>query len=168
MQAFDIITQFSKMLGNLDSWIGEAVETATARKFDPEVLVNARLAPDMYTFVEQVQSASDAAKYAAAYLTETTAPTHPDTETTIAEIRQRIATCREYLGSLKPEQFANAANVQVKPPWLGGKWIPGEAYLLQVAFQNFSFHVTVAYSILRHNGVALGKQKLIGSIPIMG
>ncbi|MFO0746430.1 MAG: DUF1993 domain-containing protein [Myxococcota bacterium] len=166
MNAFDLVKQCRKMLSNLDSWIGMAVENAAARSYDPNHLVTARLAPDMFTFAQQVQSGCDAAKYLAAYLTGTKAPSHPDTETTIAELRARIAACGAYLDGFKAEDFDGAADRKVSPPWLGGKWVRGEDYALQAGFPNFLFHMTTAYAILRHNGVPLGKQFYIGSLPV--
>lgn len=168
MNAFDLIKQCKKMLSNLDSWIGIAVEHAASRGFDPNNFCAQRLAPDMFTFTKQVQAGADAAKYLAAYLSGQTAPSHPDTETTIAELRARIATCLAYLDTFKAEDFAGAAERKVSPPWLGGKWIAGEDYAVQAGFPNFMFHITTAYAILRHNGVALGKRHFMGSLPVQG
>jgi hypothetical protein len=120
----------------------------------------------MYPFVKQVQSACDAAKFAAAYFSGQTAPVHADTETTLAEIRARIKTCTEYLESFKAEDFAGAPERRVAPAWLRGKWMPAEEYLLEVAIPNFHFHAVTAYDLLRHAGVLLGKSKFIGSMPV--
>ena len=91
MSAYQQVQQFTKMLRNLDGWIETAVAHASKKGFDPEVLVGLRLAPDQYPFVKQVQSSCDSAKFAAAYLSGHKAPAHPDTEKTIAELRDRIA-----------------------------------------------------------------------------
>lgn len=163
---FEHIHQFSKMLRNLDHWIDKATEHGKAKPFDPDVLLAARLAPDQFNFARQVQSACDAAKYAAAYLSGQKAPAHPDTEKTIGELRARIQTCVQYLESVKPSEYAGAAERRVAPPWLGGKWFQGADYLMQLAVPNFYFHVTTAYAILRHNGVELGKMDYLGSLPI--
>lgn len=162
MQIADVITQFAVMLANLDQWLEKAVANAQARGFDAEVLVQARLAPDQYALVQQVQSACDAAKYAAAYLSGGAAPSHPDTETTIAQLRARLATCRAYLAGFAPADFAGAAARPVSPAWMQGNAVRGDRYLHRVAIPNFYFHVTTAYAILRHNGVPLGKQDFIG------
>ena len=135
-------------------------------RFDPSVLVSARLAPNQYPFQRQVQSACDGAKFSAAYLAGKEAPAHPDTETTIAELRQRIATVLGYLETFKEADFEGAAERKVSPKWMGGKWLRGDHYLAQLGLPNFYFHVTPAYSILRHNGVDLGKTDFIGSIPM--
>lgn len=169
MQAFATIAQFSKMLTNLDAWIESAVAYATAKKFEPDVFATARLAPDQFTLTKQIQSASDAAKFAAAYLTGQTAPPFPDTETTIPELRARIKATTTYLDSVKETDFGKWEDRRVSPPWMQGKWVRGDEYLNQMAVPNFYFHVVTAYSILRHNGVgALGKLPYIGSLPMKG
>jgi hypothetical protein len=109
-----------------------------------------------------VQSACDAAKYAAAYLTGGTAPSHPDTEKTVAELRQRIATCVAYLEGFKEADFAGAADRRVAPAWMKGQSVSPGGYLTRISEPNFYFHVTTAYAILRHNGVSLGKADFIG------
>lgn len=166
MDAAQTIAQFAKMLHNLDRWLEAGTAFAEKKKFEPDVLARSRLAPDQYELVRQVQSACDAAKYAAAYLTGGQAPSHPDTEKTIADLRARIRTCVGYLESLKPSEYAGADDRRVAPPWLQGKWMRGADYLAQVAIPNFYFHVTTAYAILRHNGVELGKMDFIGSMPV--
>src|SRR5258708_1470683 len=97
MNLFIQIQQFSKMLRNLDQWLDKATAHAQAKSFDVDVLAQARLAPDMYPLTRQVQSACDSAKFAAAYLSGKQAPAHPDTEQTVAELRQRIKTCLAFL-----------------------------------------------------------------------
>jgi hypothetical protein len=166
MDAFTTVTQFAKMLENLDRWLGAGISFAENKKFDADVLARSRLAPDQYELVRQVQSACDQAKYAAAYLSGQQAPSHPDTEKTIGELRTRIKMCLEYLRSVKAAAYAGASERRVAPPWLNGKWLQGDAYLTQVAVPNFYFHVTTAYAILRHNGIGLGKMDFIGSLPV--
>lgn len=168
MNSFDFVPQFSKMLQNLDRWLDKAVEHATAKKFDVETLVHARLAPDQYSLDRQIQSACDAAKFCAAYLTGKDAPAHPDTEKTIGELRARIQACRAFLETMKPADFAGAESRKVAPKWMQGKWLSGEHYLVQMALPNFYFHVTTAYEILRHNGVDVGKKDFIGPVALEG
>ena len=156
------ITQYARMLNNLDTWLQAAVEYAAEKKFDPEVFAQARLAPDQYALVQQVQSACDAAKYAAAYLSGQTAPSHPDTEKTVAELRARIAKARDYVAGFEEADFAGGGERRVAPAWMQGKSVGGDAYLTRIATPNFYFHVTTAYAILRHNGVSLGKADFIG------
>ena len=166
MNTATTIAQFGKMLKNLDACIEKSIAFAEKKSFPPDVLAQSRLAPDQYELVRQVQAACDAAKYAAAYLSGQTAPSHPDTEKTIAEVRARIATCAAYLNSIPAAKYAGAAEQRVAPAWLQGKWMPGDRYLTEVAIPNFYFHVTTAYAILRHNGVDLGKMDFVGALPI--
>ena len=160
-----VIRSFAKTLQNLERWMDKATEYAKAKSFDVDVLAQARLAPDQFELVRQVQSACDQAKYAAAYLGGKQPPAHPDTEKTFAELRQRIHKCLGFLETVQAKDLAGAEERKVAPPWLGGKWLRGDDYLLHVAVPNFFFHATMAYAILRHNGVVLGKMDYIGSIP---
>jgi hypothetical protein len=162
MGAFDILTQFGRMLENLDAWLQKGAAYAQERGFDADVLAVARLAPDQYSLVQQVQAACDQAKFAAAYLSGQKPPSHPDTEKTIAELRARIATCLAYVQAFKPADFTGAEERRVAPAWMGGNSVRGETYVHRIAIPNFYFHVTTAYAILRHNGVALGKQDFVG------
>jgi len=157
------IAQFGRMLENLDRWLQAGVQHAETRKFDPNVLAQARLAPDQYPLIGQVQSACDTAKFTAAYLADRTPPSHPDTEQTIDELRARIRVCREFLGTFSDGDFAGGEERRVSPRWLEGRWVLGAEYVARFAIPNFYFHVTTAYAILRHNGVALGKMDFIGA-----
>lgn len=165
MNAHDSIQLFSKTLDNLEKWIDKASASAKERSFDADVLAQARLAPDQFSFVQQVQAACDQAKYAAAYLGGKQAPSHPDTEKTLAELRERIQKCTSFLATLQAKDFAGADDRSVAPPWLGGRWLTGHDYLVHVAVPNFFFHATMAYAILRHNGIQLGKMDYVGSLP---
>lgn len=162
MSTFETISQFTRMLKNLDQWLQTATAHAEKKSFDPEVFTHARLAPDQYALVEQVQSACDAAKYAAAYLSGKKAPSHPDTEKTMGELRTRVQTVVGYLDTFQASDFAGAEERAVAPPWMEGHSVRGDRYLTRIAVPNFYFHVTTAYAILRHNGVELGKRDFIG------
>ncbi len=166
MTPHDTIRRFAKTLENLDKWMDKAEEHAKDRGFEVDVLAHSRLAPDQYDFTKQVQSACDQAKFAAAYLTGAKAPSHPDTEQTFSDLRQRIARCAAYLATVKETDFAGAEERKVAPPWMGGKWVRGSDYLAELAIPNFFFHATMAYAILRHNGVKLGKMDYIGGLPM--
>src|ERR1041384_2934839 len=100
---------FTKLLSNVDKWLDKAAAHADAKKFDVEFFTSARLAPDQYAFVRQIQAACDQAKFTVAKLTGKEPPSHPDTEKTIAELRQRIHTVVAYLGTLQREAFECAA-----------------------------------------------------------
>jgi len=155
---------FTKTLASLEKWIDKAEEYAKSRSFDVEVLVHSRLAPDQYAFVQQVQAACDQAKYAAAYLSGQKPPSHPDSEKTMAELRERIRKCTAFVSAVPEKDLAGAGERKVAPPWLGGRWLRGHDYLVDLAVPNFFFHATMAYAILRHNGVPLGKMDYIGSL----
>ncbi len=161
--AFDSVRQFAKMLTNLDTWLEKAVAHAKAKSFEPAVLLAARLAPDQYPLVRQVQSACDSAKFGAARIAGKEAPKHPDTETTVEELRARIKSTTEFLSTLKEADFEGADARRVTLPWLEGKYIKGSDYLVEMALPNFYFHASHAYAILRHNGVDLGKRDFLGA-----
>lgn len=161
----DAIRLFAKTLRNLERWMDKAAEHAKAKSFEVDVLVQARLAPDQFPFVGQVQAACDQAKYAAAYLGGKEPPSHPDTEKTFPDIRERIRTCLGFLDTVQATDLAGAEERKVSPPWLQGRWLTGDDYLIHVALPNFFFHATTAYAILRHNGVDLGKMDYVGGLP---
>jgi hypothetical protein len=168
MRLYDVaVPQPVKMLGNLDRWLGAAIGFADRKKFEINNLMKARLAPDQFTFDKQVQTACDNAKFFAARLAgKDSWPQHPDTETTFAELRARIASVISYLESYRPEDFTGAEERKITLPWMEGKWMRGDEYAAQFAIPNLYFHLTTAYAILRHNGVELGKRDYIGGVPM--
>src|SRR4051794_35357430 len=99
------IPVFTKLLRQVDAWLDKAVASAEQRKFNPEILLGARLAPDQYPLLRQIQAACDQAKFTAAKLAGQEPPAHPDTEKTLAEIRARLRTVIEYLATFKREDF---------------------------------------------------------------
>lgn len=161
------IPVFTKLLSNVDKWLDKAAALADAKKFDVDVLAAARLAPSQYPFTRQIQSACDQAKFTAAKLTGKDAPSHPDTEKTIAELRQRVRAVVEYLNSFQREDFAGAEDRKCAHSWMGGKSLSGAGYLFHFALPNFHFHLTTAYDILRHNGVDVGKMDYIVDLPFL-
>jgi hypothetical protein len=158
---------FTKLLKNVDRWLDKAVAYADAKKFDPEILMSSRLAPDQYPFIRQIQSACDQAKYTVAKMTGKEAPSHPDTEKTIAECRQRVKTVIDYMATFKREAFVDCENRACSHTWMGGKAMRAGDYLDHLALPNFHFHLTTAYSILRHNGVDLGKNDYLVDLPFI-
>ena len=160
----ETVTQMSKMLSNLDRWLDAGVEHATAKKYDPSVLLNARLAPDQYHLIKQIQAACDSAKFAAARLTSKAPPAHPDTEQTLDEVRARIKAVIDYLATFSEADFHGAEARVIPLSFMPGKGMLGSDYLREMAAPNFYFHISMAYAILRHNGVTLGKTPFIGSL----
>ena len=166
MSTYLTVRQMAKMLQNLDRWLDKAVTYAGTRGFEPGVLLQARLAPDMYPLVKQIQAAADSAKYTAARLTAKEAPVHADTEQTLEEIKQRIASVVSYLGTFTEQDFEGSETRKVVIPYIPGKAARGLDYLTEQALPNFSFHVSMAYAILRHNGVPVGKLDFIGPVTL--
>jgi uncharacterized protein len=161
---YQVISQCAQSLKNLETCLDKAEQHAAAKKFDVDVLMTSRLAPDMQPFVYQVQSACDYVKAAAAWLSGQTPPKHDDTEQTIAELRARIRKTVAFAESVKESQFASASECEIKLSWAPGKVIRGEDYLLQLTIPNTFFHIAMAYAILRHNGVDVGKRDFLGPI----
>jgi uncharacterized protein len=167
MNLFELtVPQLAKTLHNLDRWLKAGEQYAEQRKFPVDNLIQARLAPDQYPLVRQVQSSCDNVKFIAGRLTQKDWPAHADTETTFEQLHARIAAVQTYLEGFKSEDFVGAEDRKISLPWMQGKWMTGLEYLTQFAMPNFYFHVTLAYSILRHNGVPLGKTDYIGSVPM--
>ncbi|MBK9071415.1 MAG: DUF1993 domain-containing protein [Myxococcales bacterium] len=156
--------QFKKTLGQMDIWLARATEYAEGKKFDPNVFVTMRLAPDQLPFAKQVQIACDTAKLGVSRLTGKPAPEHPDTETTIAELGARVKSVIGYLNDFKPADFANAATAVITQPRWEGKVMTGADYMVEYVLPNFFFHASHTYAILRHNGVPLGKKDYLGAL----
>ena len=164
---YPFVAQMKALLSNLDQWLGAAAEHAKSTKFEPDTLVQARVAVDQFPLVKQVQSACDAAKFAAARLSGKEAPAHADDEKTFEEVRARIAKVTAYLDTFTEKDFDGAETRKVALPFLpgGNKAALGADYLAVFAQPNFFFHLVHAYAILRHNGVALGKMAYLGGMP---
>ncbi len=162
MHAFSV-ELFSQALGNL-SWILEkGAASAASRKIEPAVLLAARLAPDMLPLTRQIQIAGDIAKNSVARLAGQEPPRFEDTETTIEQLRARLARTIDFLKSVPASAFEGAETRDIKLP-AGERTLEfkGLAFLQTWAIPNVYFHVTTAYNILRHNGVDLGKKDFIG------
>lgn len=151
---------FRTALSNLYHCLVKADANAVARRFDPNVLVGVRLAPDMLPLASQVRIACDAAKYGAARLGGLSAPRHEDNETTLDQLKARIASTLDWLSTVPPEAIDGSEERDITfPVGRDGttRTMKGEAYLKHWALPNLFFHVTTAYALLRHNGVDLGK-----------
>jgi uncharacterized protein len=157
---------FRTGLANLDHCLAKAEANAQARKFDPNVFVGLRLAPDMLPFASQIRIACDAAKLAVARLSGLEAPKFDDNEATLPELRERIAKTRAWLDTVPADRIDGREEIDITFPVGRDKTrtMQGEAYLKHWAIPNFFFHITTAYALLRHNGVDLGKADyLVGS-----
>ncbi len=153
---------FARMLRNLSAILTKAEAQAKSKGYDPAVLLNARLAPDMFALTRQVQIATDHAKGAVARLTGNTPEAIEDTETTFAELQARIAKVIAIVESLKPEAYegSETREISIKIPTTELKF-SGLDYINQWAMPNFYFHLVTAYDILRANGVELGKRDFL-------
>jgi hypothetical protein len=158
------VSEMRKLLGQLDSWLDKAAAHATAKKFDVNAFVlNTRLAPDMLPLAFQIRSACDHAKWAASRCAGKDAPSHADTEATVDELKKRIASVREYLGTFTAKDFEGAADRRITTPRWEGRSMSGSEYFVEYGQTNFFFHLTTAYAILRHSGVEIGKRDYIGT-----
>jgi hypothetical protein len=154
---------FVQTLKALDAILDKTVEQAATRKIQPEVLLNARLAPDMLPFSRQIQLACDFAKNAAARLAGGENPKHPDEEKSFDELKARIAKVLAFVDSLDEAAFEAGLSSDVTFPRGPSATVTmrGEKYLTLFAVPNFYFHATTAYAILRENGIQIGKQDFL-------
>ena len=152
-------------LSNLTAILDKAAAHAADKKFDSIALAQARLFPDMYALNRQVQIACDTAKGAAARLAGIEVPKHEDTETTLAELKARIAKTVDFLMSVTPAQLKDAESRAIEIKFPNGSWkFTGIAYLTDFVLPNFYFHASMVYALLRKNGVDIGKMDFLGAI----
>lgn len=155
-----------RSLTNLRAVLEKAAAHAEAKKIEPSVLLGLRLYPDMFPFSRQVQIATDNAKGMAARLAGLEPPKYDDTETTFPDLMARIDRTVAYLNTFTPGQIDGSEDrVVVLPRRSGTLELPGLRYLTEFVLPNFHFHVSIAYAILRHGGVELGKQDFLGKLP---
>jgi hypothetical protein len=157
------VPQLKKMVVNLTTILTKAEEHVAAKGIDGKVLVEARLFPDMLPLAKQVQIACDQVKFGLARLASVEAPKFDDTESTLAQLKERIAKTIAFMDSIQPEQIDGTEAKEIK--FSIKEWsfeFVGEQYVLTWIIPNFYFHVTTTYNILRHNGVELGKADCLG------
>ena len=156
-------TSAIRAMKSLDAILDKAVASAEARKIDPAVLLASRLAPDMFPLIRQIQIACDFGKGPMARLAGVENPKFEDVETTIPELKARIARTIEFVQGIPESSFAGAEDrditIQAGSQTLEFKGLP---YLIGFALPNMYFHLSMAYAILRHNGVDIGKRDFIG------
>jgi hypothetical protein len=162
---YQAIAQCAQAVKNVEGWLDKAEAEAAAKKVDAGALMTARLAPDMKPFIYQVQSACDYLKAGAAWLSGQKPPKHDDTEQTIDEVRARIRKTVAFVESVAEAKYADAAEQRVSLSFAPtGKVLVGPNYLLQMTIPNVYFHVAMAYAVLRHHGVDVGKMDFLGPI----
>jgi uncharacterized protein len=158
------IPVFNRILDNLSTILNKAAVHAEAKKIDPSVLINSRLAPDMFPLSRQVQIAADMVKGCAARLAMVDIPSFADTEASFPELQERIAKTQAFLKSIREDQINGSETRTVTIKLRGNDLtVVGLPYLTEFALPNFYFHVTTAYAILRHNGVEVGKMDFLGN-----
>ena len=159
------VPAFLKMLKNLVAILDKAEAYAADRNIDPQVLLNWRLAPDMFPLTRQIQIATDLAKGTTARLAGREVPKYADEEKTFAELKARIAKTVKFVGGVVPKDIDGSESRDITLT-LGGQEMhfKGEPYLVHFALPNFYFHATTAYDILRRCGVEIGKRDFIGEI----
>ena len=155
---------FKQMLHSLSHILAKTAQHAENKKIDPEVFLQARLAPDMFPLIRQVQIAADFAKGVCARLADVEVPAYDDQEKSVEDLQARITTTLAFIESLDQSKFTEAAARQIitRPGTPKEKRFTGLSYLLSYGLPQFFFHVTTTYAIARHNGVEIGKGDFMG------
>jgi len=159
-----IVQQFSQNLHSLTTLLNKATAHAETLKYDPNKFLDMKLAPDMFTFIKQVQMTTDTAKGAVARLSGKENPVYPDDEKTFPELIARVQKTIHFLESFKKDDFNAYESKTVSFPWYPGKHLEGKTYLHSFVIPNFYFHLTTAYNLLRNAGVAIGKSDFLGNV----
>ena len=158
------VPAYLQILGSLSGLLDKAEAHCKAKNIQPEVILSARLYPDMLNFTRQVQTVCDFAAKGCARLTGSEVLSPPDTEKSFEDLRQRIARTIDYVKTYKPAQFDGADTRDVTFPAGPSNQITlkGQQFLSSFSFPNFYFHAAIAHGILRHNGVEIGKRDFLG------
>jgi uncharacterized protein len=158
------VPAFLQILGSLSGLLTKAEAHCKAKNIAPEVLLTARLYPDMLPLAKQIQLVCDFAAKSCARLTHSEVPSTPDTEKTFEELKQRLAKTIDYVKAFKPAQFdgADAKDVTFPVGPSNTLTLKGQQFLSAFTFPNFYFHAATAHGILRHNGVEIGKRDFLG------
>ncbi len=156
---------FKQLLSSLSAILTKAEAYAAEKKFEPKVLLDARLFPDMFPLIRQVQVAADFAKSVSARLAGVEVPVYEDNEQTFADLQARIGKTLSFIESLTPAQFegSETREIVLRPGTPKEKKMVGHTYLYHYGLPQFFFHVTTAYAILRHNGLEVGKGDFMGA-----
>lgn len=156
---------FKQLLNSLSGILTKAETYAAEKKFEPTVLLEARLFPDMFSLIRQVQVATDFAKSVSARLAGIEVPAYDDNEKTFADLQARISKTLSFIESLTPAQFegSETREIVLRPGTPKEKKLVGHTYLINYGLPQFFFHVTTAYAILRHNGLEVGKGDFMGT-----
>ena len=155
---------FKQILNSIDAILSKAEEHANTKKIEASVFLQARLSPDMFPLIRQVQIAADFAKGVSARLAGVDVPEFEDSEVSFADLRARLAKTLLFIQGLEPNLFdgSETRDIVLRPGTPKEKKLSGSAYLLSYGLPQFFFHATTTYAILRHNGVELGKRDFMG------
>ena len=158
------VAAYLQILNSLTGILSKAEAHCAAKKIQPEVLLGARLYPDMLPLSRQVQLVCDFATKGCARLTGSDVPAIADTEKSFDELKQRLAKTIDYVKTFKPAQFDGAEAREVTFPSGPDKTttLNGQQFLSHFSLPNFYFHAATAHDILRHNGVEIGKRDFLG------
>lgn len=158
------VAAYLQILNSLTGILTKAEAHCKAKNIEPDVLLGARLYPDMLSFTRQVQLVCDFAAKGSARLTHSEVPAIPDTEKSFDELKARLAKTIDYVKSFKPAQFEGADSRDVTFPAGPDKTmtLKGQQFLSHYSLPNFYFHAATAHDILRHNGVEIGKRDFLG------
>ena len=159
-----LVPTANRMLRNLSAILDKGAAFADAKKVDPAVLLNDRLAPDMFALTRQVQIACDMVKGAAARLSGNEIPKYDDNEASFADLKARVAKTLAFVNSIDAARFDKSEDRDILLQMRTGELrFKGLGYLRDFVLPNMYFHITTTYNILRHNGVELGKPDFIGA-----
>ena len=156
---------FKQMLTALKAILAQADAHVAAKSLEPEALLQARLYPDMFPLVKQVQTAADFARGISARLAGVEVPVYEGKEKSFAELDELLAQTMKFLDGVNSSQFEGSETKEIvlRPGTPKEKKLSGQAYLANYGLPQFFFHVTTAYDILRHNGLPIGKRDYMGA-----
>lgn len=156
---------FKQMLTALKTILAQASDYAAAKSIEPNALLQARLAPDMFPLIKQVQTAADFSRGIAARLAGVDVPVFAGDEKSFADLDALLAQTLAFLDSVNAAQFDGKEGVEIvlRPGTPKEKKLSGQTYLANYGLPQFFFHVTTAYDILRHNGLPIGKRDYMGA-----
>lgn len=167
MNIYDIaIPQMTRTLGQVRRWLDKARAYAEQKKFDPEVLLAARLAPDQWPLAQQIKVLTLAPRRLAAVLRGQEPPAFDEGEVNLKILADRLDASIASLKALRAEEFRGADDRVIPLFFMPGKGMSATEFVITFSLPNFYFHVNTAYSILRHNGVDLGKMDYIGELNV--
>lgn len=161
------IPQFTKTLTMLEHMLAKAESHAATRTKTPDTILHDRLVFDQFPLIKQIQLCTDIAKRTGALIAGVELPKFEDTEKTFAEARERIQKTLAFLSTLQKEQFEEKDETMMPMAWMPTKGIRARENVFSYILPNFYFHAATAYSIIRKNGVQIGKGDFLGTLPLV-